>query len=64
MSGIQGGRGQLDMEIARRDWRIVRADARTIFDRYPASIWQKLSHRPPPSIVLNCSPLASAWVFP
>lgn len=44
-------RGQLDMEIARGDWRIVRADAGTIFDRYPESMWQKLSHRPFPSVV-------------
>jgi putative transcriptional regulator len=42
--------GQLDMEIARGDWQIVRADAGTMFDRYPERIWQKLSHRPPPSI--------------
>jgi putative transcriptional regulator len=42
--------GQLDMEIARGDWQIVRADAGTIFDRYPERIWQKLSHRPPSSI--------------
>ncbi len=34
--------GQLEMEVSRGDWHIIKADAETIFDRDPSSIWQEL----------------------
>ncbi len=37
--------GQLDREVARGDWYIVRADARSIFDRESSEIWRELYRR-------------------
>ncbi len=37
--------GQLDREIARGDWHVVRADAETIFDRKPSEVWPELIRR-------------------
>lgn len=37
--------GQLEGEVSRGDWYIVRADARTIFDRKSTEIWRELIRR-------------------
>ena len=37
--------GQLEQELSRGDWRILPADAETIFDRDPALIWPDLIRR-------------------
>ncbi|HET6514138.1 MAG TPA: YqgE/AlgH family protein [Thermodesulfovibrionales bacterium] len=34
--------GQLERELARGDWRVMEADADTIFDKAPAEIWPDL----------------------
>jgi putative transcriptional regulator len=34
--------GQLDGEISRGDWHVLRADARTIFDKAPSDVWPNL----------------------
>lgn len=34
--------GQLDGEVGRGDWHVVRADAATVFDREPGEIWPEL----------------------
>ena len=42
-SGYAGwGAGQLDAEIARHDWRIVKATPDLLFNKTPDEIWQKL----------------------
>jgi len=33
---------QLDFEISRGDWHVLKADAETVFDKKPAEIWQEL----------------------
>lgn len=33
---------QLDQEVLRGDWHVVRADAKTIFDKKPSDIWPEL----------------------
>jgi len=40
--------GQLEAEIARKDWWIVRADASTIFRKEPSTLWKELSPEPEP----------------
>ena len=35
--------GQLDMEIGRGDWTLVRADAFTVFQKQPERMWPELS---------------------
>jgi len=37
--------GQLQAEIDRGDWRVIRRDADIIFDRDTSSLWQQLSKR-------------------
>lgn len=37
--------GQLQHEIARGSWRVLPADAATVFEKDPASIWPELSKR-------------------
>jgi putative transcriptional regulator len=39
------GAGQLDQELLRGDWRILQADAETVFDKNPEKIWQDLIRR-------------------
>jgi putative transcriptional regulator len=34
--------GQLDVEIARGDWYVMKAEARMIFERDPAKLWSEL----------------------
>ena len=36
------GSGQLDAEIARGDWHVMKAEARMIFGRDPAKLWPEL----------------------
>lgn len=33
---------QLDFEMARGDWHVLKADAETVFDKEPSAIWQEL----------------------
>jgi putative transcriptional regulator len=45
-AGYSGwGQGQLQIEIKRRGWHLVPADAETIFDKAPARIWPELIER-------------------
>lgn len=37
--------GQLEAEVARGDWHLARADAATIFEKKPESLWQELVRR-------------------
>lgn len=37
--------GQLEREISRGDWHIIKADAETIFDKDPSVIWPELIRR-------------------
>ncbi len=37
--------GQLDAEVARGDWHVIRADAKTIFDKKSEKIWPELIRR-------------------
>ena len=37
--------GQLDQEIARGGWHILRADPETVFDKSPSQIWPELIRR-------------------
>jgi len=37
--------GQLDAEVARGDWHVIQADARTIFDKKSEKIWPELIRR-------------------
>jgi putative transcriptional regulator len=47
------GPGQLESEVARGDWHLARADARTIFDKKPESLWQELERRASATIALR-----------
>jgi putative transcriptional regulator len=43
LAGYAGwGPGQLDAEVARGDWLVLRGAARQVFDHEPASLWQRL----------------------
>ena len=44
---------QLDAEIARGDWRLVRADATAVFGRNSERLWKRLSPPAPSSIVAS-----------
>jgi putative transcriptional regulator len=45
-AGYSGwGPGQLQREIARGDWRVAPADARTVFDKDPKWVWPELIER-------------------
>ncbi len=47
-SGYAGWRpGQLDRELARGDWLVVKADANTIFEKKTSEIWPELMRRGP-----------------
>jgi putative transcriptional regulator len=37
--------GQIDQEILRGDWHILRADAETLFEKSPAEVWPTLIRR-------------------
>ncbi len=37
--------GQLEGEVLRGDWHIVRADPKSVFTKKPAELWQKLFYR-------------------
>jgi putative transcriptional regulator len=37
--------GQLDAEVARGDWHVIQADAKTIFDKKSEKIWPELIRR-------------------
>lgn len=37
--------GQLENEVSRGDWYILRADAQTVFDKAPSEIWPELIYR-------------------
>jgi putative transcriptional regulator len=37
--------GQLDDEVARGDWRIVRGDDRILFDTPPSQLWRRLNEK-------------------
>jgi putative transcriptional regulator len=37
--------GQLEAEVARGDWHLARADARTLFETRPERLWQELERR-------------------
>jgi putative transcriptional regulator len=39
------GPKQLDFELARGDWHVLKADAETVFDKKPSEIWQELIDR-------------------
>jgi len=47
--------GQLEAEIARKDWSIVRADASTIFRKEPSTLWKELSPEPEPGRELRAA---------
>jgi putative transcriptional regulator len=49
------GAGQLEAEIARRDWSIVRSDASTIFRKDPSTLWKELSPEPEPGRELRAA---------
>jgi putative transcriptional regulator len=36
------GPGQLDRELLRGDWHVLRADSRSVFDKKPSDLWQEL----------------------
>ena len=38
-------RGQLEDEVERGDWHVLRADARTIFDTAPEKLWEEMNRR-------------------
>lgn len=45
-AGLAGwGPGQLESELERGDWRRVPADAQSIFDEHPATLWARLYRR-------------------
>jgi len=46
--------GQLDGELLRGDWIVVRADAGSIFEKNPAGIWRELFRRGSAIQVRNC----------
>lgn len=49
--------GQLDGEVSRGDWHIVRADADSIFEKKSSDIWRELFRRASAIQVLNhCEP--------
>jgi putative transcriptional regulator len=47
------GPGQLEAEVARGDWYLARADARTIFERKPEGLWKELERRASATIALR-----------
>lgn len=59
------GPGQLESEIARGNWHLTRADARTIFEKKPESLWQELERRASATIALRTrsreDPAAGLW---
>ena len=49
------GPGQLEGEIARGDWSILGADAATVFEKEPSTVWQELSPEPEPGRELRAA---------
>ncbi|MGZ5650343.1 MAG: YqgE/AlgH family protein [Usitatibacter sp.] len=47
------GPGQLEAEIARGGWHLIRADARTIFGDKPENLWQELEQRASATLALR-----------
>ena len=45
--------GQLDGEIQRRGWHVMRADPKTIFERNPEDVWSELMRRRAPGHLLE-----------
>jgi putative transcriptional regulator len=43
------GPGQLASEMAQGSWRVLPADAASIFEKNPADLWQELNDRPEPT---------------
>ena len=39
------GPGQLEAEVARGDWHVARADAGTVFEKRPETLWRELERR-------------------
>lgn len=61
--------GQLDGELARGSWDVVRADAFTVFGKDPATMWDELSKDSRviatlPSYVTKCTSSPRAWRHP
>lgn len=53
-SGYAGwGPGQLENEIARGDWRVVKADAASIFEAPSDRIWQEMINRSQERVVMK-----------
>lgn len=52
--------GQLQNEIERGGWHVVPADAETIFDKDPASIWPELIQRATQHMTRSTHPLRAA----
>ena len=53
--------GQLNGEVARGDWLIVRADARSIFESDASGIWDELIQRGSVIQVLNRNAQSRSW---
>lgn len=51
--------GQLDMEVSRGGWHILRADPETVFDKSPPEIWPELIRRSSAQWVRLLWPLVS-----
>ena len=45
--------GQLENEISRGDWHLVKADAATLFTKRPETIWQELERRASAVVAIN-----------
>jgi putative transcriptional regulator len=52
--------GQLQNEIARGGWHVVPADAKTIFEKDPATIWPELIKRASQRMTRSAEPLRAA----
>ena len=48
--------GQLEHEINRGDWEVVKADAASVFDKDPEKLWQELTGPPPEMWIRNDKP--------
>jgi putative transcriptional regulator len=51
------GPGQLESEIARNDWYLIRADAKTIFEKKPEGLWKELERQGSALMVLRSTAL-------
>ncbi len=56
------GPGQLASEMAQGSWRVLPADATSIFEKNPADLWQELSDRPePPGQIQAFNRRGASW---